>query len=107
MPQLRVAPSTRFELRLIGNQRLLLRIEELEKHEYRQTDNCRRQQIQQNHEETSLSSLGQMLPHGAQEIPSLFLSLKGTVSNHDEAGVKPKLNRPWKISNTSQPGPWK
>jgi hypothetical protein len=31
-----------------------------------------------------------MLPDGAQEFPSFFLSLKGTVFNHDETAVKTK-----------------
>jgi hypothetical protein len=52
-------------------------------------------------------SASQMLPDGAQEFPSFFLGLKGTVSYHDETGVKPKLNRPWKICNTRQTRPWK
>ena len=48
-----------------------------------------------------------MLADGGQEFPSFFLSLKGTVSNHDETGAKPKLNRPLKICNTCETGPWK
>src|SRR4051812_29562936 len=52
------------------------------------------------------SSRRQMLANSVQEIPPLLFSLKGTVSNYDKAGVKPKLNRP-RISNTCQPRPWK